>query len=252
MAELIVFLILISLGYFCGRVLESRHFRSIQAREHQLLYLPVVTLKSTDDQRPVADVALISGSVVISIDYFKRFLATLRALFGGRISAYETLIDRGRREAILRMKEQAGNADIIFNLRIETSAIGKGEKDKVTGIEVLAYGTAVTYKQGDVETPPPLPTAAAPQDSTFKDTDTETASQFYDVMFSGKIAEGQDLQTVKETFMALYKLPPETCERIFSGAEITLKKNMDAPTAHKYKKAFEQTGAICLLKPSEP
>ena len=48
-----------------------------------------------------------------------------------------------------RMKSAAVNADIIINARIETSAIGQSadKKDSLGSIEVLAYGTAVTYKK---------------------------------------------------------------------------------------------------------
>ena len=44
---------------------------------------------------------------MVSVDYFKRFLAGLRMIFGGRVSSYESLLDRARREALLRMRLQA-------------------------------------------------------------------------------------------------------------------------------------------------
>jgi uncharacterized protein YbjQ (UPF0145 family) len=88
---------------------------------------------------------MVYGHVVISIDYFKRFLAGLRNIFGGEVSSYETILDRARREAILRMKEAAKEADIIINLRIETSTIAKSSKNQVGCSEVLAYGTAITF-----------------------------------------------------------------------------------------------------------
>ena len=71
--------------------------------------------------------------------------AGLRNFFGGRVSAYETLVDRARREATLRMKQQADawGADTICNVRIETSSISKGAKGRVGAVEVYAYGTAL-------------------------------------------------------------------------------------------------------------
>ena len=57
------------------------------------------------------DAASASSRVVISLDHFKRFLAGLRALVGGRIRSYETLLDRARREALMRMKEAARDGD---------------------------------------------------------------------------------------------------------------------------------------------
>ena len=67
----------------------------------------------------------------------------------GEIGAYETLVDRARREAVLRMKERSRGADIIVNVRIETSAIGKTAENRNTvgSIEAIAYGTAVTLRK---------------------------------------------------------------------------------------------------------
>ena len=89
---------------------------------------------------------MVYGSAVISIDYFKRFLGGLRNIFGGELSSFETVLDRARREAILRMKEMAGNAGIIINTRVETSTIGTTSKKGIGCSEVLAYGTALTFE----------------------------------------------------------------------------------------------------------
>jgi uncharacterized protein YbjQ (UPF0145 family) len=62
-------------------------------------------------------------------------------------------MDRARREAVLRMKADALNADMIVNLRMEGSSIGKegGANGKgVKTIEMMAYGTAITFaKEAD-------------------------------------------------------------------------------------------------------
>ena len=75
----------------------------------------------------------------------------MRNIVGGRIKSYESLLDRGRREAILRMKKAAAelDADVILNLRFETSGIGQvtRKKGSIGSFEVLAYGTAVKFKQ---------------------------------------------------------------------------------------------------------
>lgn len=150
MEQLIIFVILIGLGYTAGTIAERRHYRSIEDRELRFLNLPAVTVKnvlSRDDE--IFKAWLVSGNVVISIDYFKRILAGLRNIFGGEVRAYETLIDRARREAVLRMKESAHGANIILNLRIETSAIGQSanRRKSIGSIEAIAYGTAVTLKK---------------------------------------------------------------------------------------------------------
>lgn len=150
MTELIIFVALIALGYFAGTMAEFKHYRSIEGRERKLLRLPAVTIKNALDKNAEIEKAeLVYGSAVISLDYFKRFLAGLRNLFGGEVGSYETLIDRARREAIIRMKETAEGADIILNVRIETSSIGQSaDKRKTIGsIEALAYGTAVALRK---------------------------------------------------------------------------------------------------------
>ncbi|MGV6826962.1 MAG: YbjQ family protein [bacterium] len=143
--DLIVFLVLLAAGYLFGQAAEQRHYRSILRREQQYLSLPALTLKKLPPAYQSNDVALVTGSVVVSIDYFKRFVAGLRTLFGGRVRSYESLLDRGRREALLRMKESAASmgAEAVANVRIETSSIAKGQGNSIGSIEVLAYGTAL-------------------------------------------------------------------------------------------------------------
>ncbi|WP_080975501.1 heavy metal-binding domain-containing protein [Moraxella canis] len=56
------------------------------------------------------------------------------------MTVYESLLERGRREAVVRMKKLADEQhyDQIYGVRIETSAVDEGG-----GVEVLEYGTAV-------------------------------------------------------------------------------------------------------------
>jgi uncharacterized protein YbjQ (UPF0145 family) len=144
MYELIIFLALISTGYFVGSFLEKRHYRSIVARERQFMNLVTTSSKKPlGNIQTVQKVQLVRGNAVISVDYFKRILAGLRAIFGGNVAVYETLLDRSRREAILRLKESCPAASQIINLRIETSSVFKGGKNQVGSVEVLAYGTAI-------------------------------------------------------------------------------------------------------------
>lgn len=146
MYNLLFFIALISVGYLAGTLAERYHYRSIDRREKKLLNLPAVTIKTIkypDDK--IKSVELVYGSAVISIDYFKRFTASLRNIFGGTVKSYESLTDRARREALLRMKEMAGDSKIIVNVRIETSTIGRNANKKGVGcLEAIAYGTALT------------------------------------------------------------------------------------------------------------
>ena len=153
MFGLIVFVVLLVSTYFIGtKVIEKKHYTSIIKREKQFLSMPTVTADSViDHNRPIKNTRMVYGNVVVSIDYFKRFLAGLRNIFGGEVSSYETVIDRARREAILRLKESAGDADIIVNLRLETVIVGNSSKRNQVGCsEILAYGTAITFAKDPV------------------------------------------------------------------------------------------------------
>ena len=144
MIEYGFFAVLLVLGFGFGQLSERRHYKSIRKREQQLTSLPAVATK-----HPPVDVTyrqqLVIGSVVVASDYFKSFLANLVNIFGGRVRSFEPLLDRGRREAILRLKQEAESrgASMVFNVKYETSRIGGG----VTTIEVMAYGTALIPPQ---------------------------------------------------------------------------------------------------------
>ena len=135
------------LGLIVGRILENRHFKSIREREAQTGHFPAVPTKTWDQAMPVAEAKLVSSSVVVSLDYFKRILANFRNIFGGNVRSYETLLDRAKREAILRLKEQVPDHHIIVNLRLQTSNIISvhDKNQQMGGVEVLAFGTAVKY-----------------------------------------------------------------------------------------------------------
>jgi uncharacterized protein YbjQ (UPF0145 family) len=147
--QIAIILVLLLLGYFFGRYAERKHFESIIIREAELANVIVIASKHTTASDSNKQGMMVTGSVVISVDYFKRFSAMLRSIVGGRVTAYETLLDRARREAILRMKQEAKamNADRIFNIKLETASISKNASGNIGSVEVLAYGTALINAQ---------------------------------------------------------------------------------------------------------
>ncbi len=150
MLDIIILVCLLALGYYFGQRAENKHYKSIIERENKLINLPLVTLKTPPPIKQYEiNSALVTGSVVISIDFFKKFIASLKMLFGGRLTTYESLLDRARREALLRLREQAKirKAFVVLNTRIETSSISKGSgrrQSSIGSVEVVAYGTALT------------------------------------------------------------------------------------------------------------
>jgi len=142
-------LVLLVVTYFTGTVFERRHYASIRKRELHLRGLPAVTFRGVPRGWKVTESTLTTGSVVISVDYFKRFLSGLRMLFGGRVKSYETLLDRARREALLRLKEDAveQGCHAVLNVRLETCRLANARNsERIAGLEVLAFGTGVKLR----------------------------------------------------------------------------------------------------------
>ncbi len=159
--DLLIFAILLAGAYLIGtKLIEKKHYLEIKKREKEFLHLPAISAKNfLEEGQKIKSSQMVYGSIVVSIDYFKLFWGGLKKVFGGEVYAFESVLDRGRREAILRMKESAREANIILNTRIETSTLGKSKKGSGVGCsEVLAYGTAV-HLEGpaslrEVEKPP--------------------------------------------------------------------------------------------------
>ena len=147
MIELVIVLVVsfggIFVGLVVGRITESRHLRSLAEREGQLGDVIRCNLRKLPRGLETDGSFLVMGSVVVATDRFKTMAASLRNIFGGEIKSYNTLMNRARREAIVRMLEDAKGrgAGLVWNIRFETSTI-QGKR-RPGGMEVLAYGTAV-------------------------------------------------------------------------------------------------------------
>lgn len=131
-------LVLFFIGWGFGRFIEQKHLNELEQNEHRLAYIRIDTnkFKSSDNHGQ-----LISSNVVISHDYFKYIIAQIQNFFGGRLTTYETVVERARREAIVRLKQQAENAGAtqIMGLRLSTTELGM----QGGMVEVFAYGTAI-------------------------------------------------------------------------------------------------------------
>ena len=147
MIELTLFLGLLGAGYYWGKRSETRHLESLRSREKTLSQISWSSVgKKEDFSQNSLTGELFIGQVVIAQDYFKAFIAGLIGIVGGRITVYESLLDRGRREALCRLRESAKNVGYtsIVNVRFETSTVGVNKHNQAAGVvEVLAYGTGI-------------------------------------------------------------------------------------------------------------
>lgn len=134
--------ILFVVGWFFGSRHERQHLARLAISEQQVSHVIVSTERFY--QPALADNSqgeLVLGSVVIAQDYFKMIIARVMSLFGKNLTTYETLLDRARREAVVRMRSQAHakGYNHIYGLRLEVSNINQ----LGSMVEAIAYGTAV-------------------------------------------------------------------------------------------------------------
>jgi len=145
--EIALFLVLLAIGVFAGRANERRHYRELAAAEDDLRDIVASSERGTGEGDTFSRGALVVGSVVIAEDYFKRVAAGLKSLVGGNLRSYETLLERGRREAIVRMKQQARRlgATHVVNVRLETASLSEDWSGRrpMFSAEFIAYGTAL-------------------------------------------------------------------------------------------------------------
>lgn len=87
-------------------------------------------------------IGLVKGSIVQSKHFGKDLMASFKTIVGGEIKGYTEMINEAREIATNRMIEEAKkvNAHAIIGITYTTSSVMAGTT------EVLAYGTAITYK----------------------------------------------------------------------------------------------------------
>ena len=141
----LIFLVVLAVTLVTGLVGARRHDRQIRRLEDETLTRPAVTFRSLPDERIVERIDLAQGSVVMGVDYSRRFFASLKHLFGGELGYHSSMLDRARREALLRMKKSVPDADLYLNTRLETAALA-GVSGNATGVvEIVAYSTAIRF-----------------------------------------------------------------------------------------------------------
>ena len=139
-------------AWISGGILERRHLKSLLLLESGSRGMLTLTIEDLPPDWHVESSELVMGNVVISQDYFKRFAASIKGIFGGNIGVLEPLLERARREAVMRMKgvAHARGYDTIINVRIETATLAsaRGNGKGTAGVEILAFGTAILLSNG--------------------------------------------------------------------------------------------------------
>lgn len=86
---------------------------------------------------------IVKGSIVQTKNFGRDFMAGIKTLVGGEVKEYTDMLNQARQIAVKRMVDEATGmgADAIINIRYASSSLMQG------AAEVIAYGTAVKYKQ---------------------------------------------------------------------------------------------------------
>jgi uncharacterized protein YbjQ (UPF0145 family) len=136
------------IGLLFGSWLQRRHLEDVMRREEEMELIPMNT-RTLPEGVEVEEAFLCSGSIVIAADPFRTLIAGLINLFGGRVTSFERMLSLARREATLRVLEEAESqgADLILNMRFETSTMGRAAGNQgISMVEIYAYATAVRIK----------------------------------------------------------------------------------------------------------
>lgn len=75
--------------------------------------------------------------------------------------------------------------------------------------------------------------------------------QRYNILFSGQLLEGQQLDQVRAKLATLFNADQQTLDRLFSGKPQVLKRDCDKSTAQKYKQAMERAGARPVIQAAQ-
>ena len=86
---------------------------------------------------------IVKGTVVQTKNIGRDFMAGMKTLVGGEITGYTEMLNEARQIATKRMVDEAKemNADAVIGVKYGSSQVMSG------AAEVIAYGTAVKYKQ---------------------------------------------------------------------------------------------------------
>jgi hypothetical protein len=74
----------------------------------------------------------------------------------------------------------------------------------------------------------------------------------FDVVFRGRLMEGQDPAQVRRKVARLFKANEAQLQRLFSGNPVSVKKGVDMETASRYRLAFREAGALVEISAGQP
>lgn len=77
----------------------------------------------------------------------------------------------------------------------------------------------------------------------------ENNSATFDLLFRGEIATGEDIDQVKAKIATSFKLDEAAVQKLFSGAVVSLKRNIDRAAAERIYQRLTAAGALAKIVP---
>lgn len=92
--------------------------------------------------KEIEALGIVKGTTVQTKNFGKDFMAGMKTLVGGELSAYTEMLNEARQIATKRMVDDAESlgADAVINVRYGSASMMQG------AAEVVVYGTAVKIK----------------------------------------------------------------------------------------------------------
>ena len=140
-------LFMLAFAWAMGAWIRNRHEADLAQRELAVAHILVHNTGRLQDAvtGPQPSV-MITSEVTLGVDHFRGFLGQWKSLFGGQVRSYQMVLDRARREVVMRILEQtnAMGYNALANLRIDFADISGSALARRTAadISVLASGTA--------------------------------------------------------------------------------------------------------------
>jgi uncharacterized protein YbjQ (UPF0145 family) len=106
----------------------------------------VSTTMDVEGCRVVRYLGVVRGVIVRAPTIMQGFWGSMKNMFGGNIGAYGTMCEQARQQAYDLMIAHANQmgANAVIGMRYDSSQVTSG---KVSGTEVLCYGTAVILQE---------------------------------------------------------------------------------------------------------
>lgn len=79
--------------------------------------------------------------------------------------------------------------------------------------------------------------------------DSPSESDYFDLVYSGEIVPGSNLEQVKQRVAATFKLDAAAAQQLFSGEPMRLKRGIDKSSAEGIMQRLADAGAVAKLIP---